>query len=111
MPYVYHTDDGMIQGFSRERSDIPLGDVCIPISVEAYEMLCALPTGFRVDLSTGDLQSHMITDHEDWIRWIPVVLNHRLVDGDYVPILREPTPFEEALERKAAARRREPPRS
>jgi hypothetical protein len=62
MPYVYHTDDGMIQGFSRERSDISLGDVCIPISVESYEMLCALPTGFRLDLSTGDLQSHMITD-------------------------------------------------
>ncbi|MCI0370332.1 MAG: hypothetical protein L0214_02875 [candidate division NC10 bacterium] len=111
MPYLYHTEDGLIQGFSRERSDISLGDLCTPISFEAYEMLCALPTGFRVDRSTGRLESHLVTDHEDWIRWIPVVLNHRLVDGEYVPILREPTPFEEALARKAAARRREAPRS
>lgn len=110
MPYVYHTDDGIIQGFSRERSDIALGDLCTSISTEAYEMLCALPTGFRVDRATGRLESHLVTDHEDWIRWIPVVLNHRLVDGEHVPIVREPTPFEEALARKAAARRQEPPR-
>ena len=65
MAYVYYTDDGSIQGFSRERSDIPLGTHCTAIS------------------------------REDWILWIPVVLNHRYIDGEFIPLVREPTPFEE----------------
>ena len=47
MAYVYYADDGSIQGFSRERSDLSLGTHRLPISQEAFEMLSAIPTGFR----------------------------------------------------------------
>ena len=95
MPYVYYADDGSIQGFSRERSDIPLGHHCAPISQESFEMLSAIPNGFKMDIETVTLKAQTISDREDWIRWIPVVLNHRYADGEFTPILREPTPFEE----------------
>ncbi len=95
MAYVYFAEDGSIQGFSRERSDIPLGTHCAPISQEAFEMLSAIPTGFKMDVQTGTLRAITVSDQEDWIRWIPVVLNHRYIDGEFVPILREPTPLEE----------------
>jgi hypothetical protein len=95
MAYVYYGDDGSIQGFSRERSDIPLGTHCLSISQETFEMLSAIPTGFKMDLETGTLKSQTISDREDWIRWIPVVLNHRYIDGEFVPIAKESTPFEE----------------
>ncbi|MEA3509704.1 MAG: hypothetical protein U9R33_04465 [candidate division NC10 bacterium] len=95
MAYVYYADDGSIQGFSQERSDIPLGPHCTPIPQEAFEMLSAIPTGFKIDLQTGTLKAHSVSDREDWIRWIPVVLNHRYIDGEFVPLLREPTPLEE----------------
>ncbi len=95
MAFVYCTDDGSIEGFSRERSDIPLGAHCVPISQEAFDMLSAIPTGFKMDLTTGTLKAQTISDNEDWIRWIPVVLNHRYIDGEFVPLLKEPTPVEE----------------
>lgn len=95
MPYVYYADDGSIQGFSKERSDIPLGRHCAPISQESFEMLSAIPNGFKMDVETVTLKAQTISDREDWIRWIPVVLNHRYSDGEFTPILREPTPFEE----------------
>jgi hypothetical protein len=95
MPFVYHSADGSIQGFSREHSDIPLGEYCAPISQEDFEILSAIPTGFKMDLTTDSLKAHTITDHEQWIRWIPVVLNHRYIDGEFVPLAREPTPLEE----------------
>lgn len=95
MAYVYCGDDGAIQGFSKERSDVPLGTHCIPISQEAFDMLSAIPTGFKMDLDSGTLKAQSISDQEDWIRWIPVVLNHRYIDGEFVPLLKEPTPFEE----------------
>jgi len=37
----------------------------------------------------------MISDREAWIRWIPVVLNHRYIDGEFVPLAKDSTPFEE----------------
>ncbi|MFQ5989846.1 MAG: hypothetical protein ACE5K9_08025 [Candidatus Methylomirabilales bacterium] len=95
MPYVYFTDEGSIQGFSKERSDIPLGPHCAPISQEGFEMLSAIPNGFKMDVETRTLKAQTVSDREDWIRWIPVVLNHRYTDGEFVPLLREPTPFEE----------------
>jgi hypothetical protein len=95
MAYVYYADDGSIQGFSRERSDVSLGSHCIPISQEAFEMLSAIPTGFKMDLETGTLKAQMISDREAWIRWIPVVLNHRYIDGEFVPLAKDSTPFEE----------------
>jgi len=95
MPYVYYADDGSIQGFSKERSDIPLGPHCALISQEGFEMLSAIPNGFKMDVETVTLKAQTISDRDDWIRWIPVVLNHRYTDGEFVPLLREPTPFEE----------------
>lgn len=95
MPYVYYADDGSIEGFSKERSDIPLGLHCAPISQEAFEMLSAIPNGFKIDVETVSLKAQTVSDRDDWIRWIPVVLNHRYCDGEFIPILREPTPFEE----------------
>ncbi|MFQ5881061.1 MAG: hypothetical protein ACE5I9_01130 [Candidatus Methylomirabilales bacterium] len=95
MAYVYYAEDGSIQGFSRERSDIPLGAHCAPISHEAFEMLSAIPAGFKMDLETGVLKAIAVSDMEDWFVWIPVVLNHRYVDGEFIPILREPTSIEE----------------
>jgi hypothetical protein len=109
MAYVYYADDGSIQGFSMERSDIPLGTHCAVIPQEAFEMLSAIPTGFKMDLETGVLQAQTISDREQWIRWIPVVLNHRFVDGEFVPLPTESTPFEEwvQLRRKGLPKRRE----
>jgi hypothetical protein len=95
MAYGYYTDDGSIQGFSKERSDIPLGPHCIAISREDFEILSAIPMGFKVDRETRTLKAHTISDREDWILWIPVVLNHRYIEGEFVPLPREPTPFEE----------------
>lgn len=95
MPYVYYADDGTIEGFSKERSDIPLGPHCVPISQEGFDMLSAIPNGFKMDVETGTLKAQTVSDREDWIRWIPVVLNHRYSNGEFVPLLREPTPFEE----------------
>ena len=89
MAYVYYTDDGSIQGFSKERSDIPLGTHCLHISQEAFEMLSAIPTGFKMDLENGMLKAQTISDREDWIRWIPVVLNHRYIDWAFnIPFSR-----------------------
>ena len=95
MPFVYYSADGSIQGFSKEQSDIPLGEHCIPVSQEAFEMLSSIPTGFKMDLTTGTLKAQTMTDQEDWIRWIPVVLNHRYIEGEFIPLVREPTPLEE----------------
>lgn len=100
MAYVYYTDDGSIQGFSKERSDIPLGGHCLHISQEAFEMLSAIPTGFKMDLENGMLKAQTISDREDWIRWIPVVLSHRYIDEEFVPLVKEPTPFEEWVREK-----------
>ncbi|MFQ5847117.1 MAG: hypothetical protein ACE5IQ_05505 [Candidatus Methylomirabilales bacterium] len=101
MAFVYYGDDGSIQGFSRERSDVSLGTHCVPISQEAFEMLSAIPTGFKMDLASGMLKAHTVSDREDWIRWIPVVLNHRYVDGEFVPLVKESTPFEEWVRGRA----------
>lgn len=98
MAYVYYADNGSIQGFSNQRSDIPLGPHCAPISQEAFEMLSAIPTGFKMDLETGTMKAQTVSDREDWIRWIPVVLNHRYIDGEFVPLLREPVPLEEWMQ-------------
>ena len=95
MAYVYYADDGSIQGFSREPSDIPLGTHCTAISQEDFEILSAIPTGFKVDPESRALKAQTISDREDWILWIPVVLNHRYIDGEFIPLVREPTPFEE----------------
>jgi len=95
MPYVYYADDGSIQGFSKERSDIPLGLHCASISQEGLEMLSAIPNSFKMDVETRTLKAQTVSDREDWILWIPVVLNHRYCDGEFIPLLREPTPFEE----------------
>lgn len=95
MAFVYYADDGSIQGFSKERSDIPLGAHCVAISQEDFEILSAIPTGFKMDPENKTLRAQTISDREDWIRWIPVVMNHRYIDGEFVPLLREPTPFEE----------------
>lgn len=95
MPFVYYSADGSIQGFSKERSDISLGEYCTQISQEDFEMLSAIPTGFKMDLANGTIRGQTVTDHEEWIRWIPVVLNHRYIDGEFVPLTREPTPLEE----------------
>jgi hypothetical protein len=100
MAYVYYTDDGSIQGFSKERSDIPLGTHCLHISQETFEMLSAIPTGFKMDLENGMLKAQTISDREDWIRWIPVVLSHRYIDEEFVPLVKEPTPFEEWVREK-----------
>ncbi len=95
MPYVYYSAGGSIQGFSKEQSDIPLGEQCAPISQEDFEMLSAIPTGFKMDLTTGTLKGQTIADNEKWLHWIPVVLNHRYIDGEFVPLAREPAPLEE----------------
>jgi hypothetical protein len=95
MAYVYYGDDGSIQGFSKERSDVSLGTHCVAISQEAFEMLSAIPTGFKMDVDTGTLKAQTISDKEDWIRWIPLVLNHRYIEGEYVPLVSEATPFED----------------
>ncbi len=95
MPYVYYAHDGSIQGFSKERSDIPLGLHSASISQEGLEMLSAIPNSFKMDVETRTLKAQTVSDREDWILWIPVVLNHRYCDGEFIPLLREPTPFEE----------------
>lgn len=95
MAYVYYADDGSIQGFSREPSDIPLGTHCTAISQEDFEILSAIPTGFKVDPESRAIKAQTVADREDWILWIPVVLNHRYIDGEFIPLVREPTPFEE----------------
>ncbi len=105
MAYVYYSDDGSIQGFSKERSDVPLGPHCAPISQEAFEMLSAIPTGFKMDLEAGTLRAQTVSDQEDWNRWIPVVLNHRYIDGEFVPFLREPTALEELMQQQKGNRR------
>lgn len=108
MAYVYYTDDGSIQGFSRERSDIPLGTHCTAISREDFEILSAIPTGFKVDPESGTLKAQTISDREDWILWIPVVLNHRYIDGEFIPLVREPTPFEEWVRASTKDTKRRP---
>ena len=112
MPFVYYSADGAIQGFSREQSDIPLGERCAPIPQEDFEILSAIPTGFKMDLTTGTLKAQTVTDQEDWIRWIPVVLNHRYIEGEFVPLVREPTPLEEWMQKsiEGMEKRAEDPR-